>query len=44
MLCQDLGPTHVGPIGLFPHQTLGLHIVPIVNSHNETIVHFMNKE
>ena len=28
MLCQHLGPTHVGPICLYPHQPLGLHIVP----------------
>ena len=29
MLCQHLGPTHLGPICLvFPHQPLGLHIVP----------------
>ena len=32
MLCQDSGPTHVGPIGLFPHQPLGLHIVPTLYS------------
>ena len=28
MLCQHLGPTHVGPIGLCPHHLLGLHLVP----------------
>ena len=33
MLCQHLGPIHVGPICLVcPHQPLGLHIVPTTYS------------